>query len=87
MTEETERKPAGEEIRSPLQVVIRVLLAVVVTAVLVGLILAVVLRPERTVEPPEGAGLPVTATFETQLLQACEAARRKQLLSTLRIAL
>ena len=48
----------GEEIRSPLQVFIRVLLALLVVAVLVGLILALVLRPERVAEPVAEAGLP-----------------------------
>ena len=52
---EGEEKRGGEEIRSPLQVVIRVLLALLVVAVLLGLILAVILRPERVVEPAEEA--------------------------------
>lgn len=62
-----EKSRGGEEIRSPLQVVIRVLLALFLVAVLVGLILAVVLRPERTVEPPEEALRP---SFETNLVAA-----------------
>lgn len=59
---EDSEKRGGEEIRSPLQVVIRVLLALVVVALLVGLTLAVLLRPERVVEPPEEAGRPQTST-------------------------
>lgn len=58
MTEERNER-GGEEIRSPLQIFIRVLLALLVVAILTGLILALVLRPERVLEPDEaGVGQP-----------------------------
>lgn len=46
-----DEKGGGEEVRSPLQVVIRVVLALLVIAVLLGLILAMVLRPNELVKP------------------------------------
>jgi ABC-type phosphate/phosphonate transport system permease subunit len=51
-------RSGGEEVRSPLQVIIRVALLIVVLAVLVGFFLALFLRPERVVSPETEARLP-----------------------------
>lgn len=48
-----EKEPGGEEIRSPLQASIRVILVVVVAVVLIGFIVALFLRPDEVVESAE----------------------------------
>lgn len=50
-----DREAGAREVRSPIQVVVRVLLALVIVAVLAGLVVALLRRPERTLE---AAGAP-----------------------------
>lgn len=57
---EDRKRAAGEEVRSPIQVIVRLLLLVVVVAVLVGVLVAVFLRPDEVVEPRDGALAPAS---------------------------
>lgn len=47
------RRRGARELRSPIQVVVRVLLALVIAAVLAGFVWALLRRPERTIEAAE----------------------------------
>lgn len=54
--QDEQKQSAGEEIRSPLQAFIRVVLVIVVVLVLIGFLIALFSRPERVVKP-EAKGL------------------------------